>query len=159
MERRIIKIERKLGAGGTPTPEEAMAAASRLQLSLHRKLNDALAEFTSERLPQTSEEAAFARKYTQADGERDGEIMRRWCQHLGVRDEDPGARERLQKKFDDTAKKMGNISRSPQRAEFLRPFSAASTISTALSKTLPLTPAIAANLSLVRVFEALGKLP
>ena len=107
IERRIIKIERKLGARGTPTPEEAMAAASRLQLSLHRKLNDALAECTGKRLPQTSEEAAFARKYTQADCERDEEIMRRWCQHLGVRYEDPGARERLKKKFDDIAKRIG----------------------------------------------------
>ena len=107
MERRLTKIERKLGARGTPTPEEAMAAASRLQLSLRRKINDAIAECTGKRLPRTLEEVTFARKYTQADGERDEEIMRRWCQHLGVRYEDPGARERLQKKFDDTAKKMG----------------------------------------------------
>ena len=107
MERRLTKIERKLGARGTPTLEEAMAAADRIKLSLHRKLDDALAECSGKRLLQTSEEIEFARKYTQADGERDGEIMRRWCQHLGVRYEDPGARERLQKKFDDTAKKMG----------------------------------------------------
>jgi len=113
MERRLTKIERKLGGGGTPIPAEAMAAARRLQRSTLGKLSNAFTECTGERLPQTSEEIAFARKYTQADGERDEEIMRRWCQHLGVRYEDPGARERLQKKFDDTAKKMGNISRSP----------------------------------------------
>ncbi len=107
MERRIIKIERKLGARGTPTPEEAMAAASRLQLSLHRKINDALAECTGKRLPQTSEEAAFARKYTQADGERDEEIMRRWCQHLGVRYENPDAKEHLKRKLDSIARNIG----------------------------------------------------
>ncbi len=107
IERRIIKIERKLGARGTPTPEEAMAAASRLQLSLHRKLNEAIAECTGERLPQTSEEAVFARKYTQADCERDEEIMRRWCQHLGVRYENPGARESLERKLDSMARNIG----------------------------------------------------
>jgi len=107
IERRIIKIERKLGAAGTPTPEEAMAAANRLRLSARGKLSDAIAECTGERLPRTSEEAAFARKYTQADGERDEEIMRRWCQHLGVRYENPGARERLKKEFDSIAQRLG----------------------------------------------------
>ena len=108
IERRIIKIERKLGGRGTPTAAEAMAAADRIQLSLHRKLDDALAERTGKRLLQTSEEIEFARKYTQADGERDGEIMRRWCQHLGVRYEDPDARERLKKELDSIAQKIGN---------------------------------------------------
>ena len=107
IERRIIKIERKLGAAGTPTPEEAMAAASRLRLSARAKLSDAIAECTGERLPQTPEEAAFVRKYTQADFERDEEIMRRWCQHLGVRYENPGAREHLEKKLDSIAQRLG----------------------------------------------------
>ena len=107
MERRLTKIERKLGARGTPTLEEAMAAADRIQLSLHRKLDDALAECTGKRLLQTSEEIEFARKYTQADGERDGEIMRRWCQHLGVRYENPDARERLERKLDSIARNIG----------------------------------------------------
>ncbi len=84
-----------------------MAAASRIRLSARGKLSDAIAECTGERLPRTSEEAVFARKYTQADGERDEEIMRRWCQHLGVRYENPGARESLERKLDSIARRIG----------------------------------------------------
>ena len=107
MERRIIEIERKLGDGGTPTPTEAMAAADRLGMSALGSISDAIAESTGERWPQTSEAIAFSRVYNQADLERDGEIMRRWCQHLGVRYENPDALALLMKEADDIAKKRG----------------------------------------------------
>ncbi len=107
MERRLTKIERKLSGRGTPTREEAMAAASRLQRSALGKLSNAFTECTGERLPQTSEEVAFAREYTQADRERDEEINRRWCQGLGINDEVPNARERLERELDSIARRLG----------------------------------------------------
>ena len=107
IERRLIEIERKLGCGGTPTPAEAMAAARRLQRSTLGKLSNAFTECTGERLPQTLEEVAFAREYTQADRERDEEINRRWCQGLGINYEVPNARERLERELDSIARNMG----------------------------------------------------